>query len=339
MNRKKFLIKYAALAAAAALTVSIAGCAGVDRDAQETYRQQGISLLEQGDYEKAQEQFEKALDEAGGRVGDEEIDISYYKALAQYKSGDTDGAIDTYDGLVAYDKKNPDVYYLRGSLYLKENENSKCISDYNKAAEYADGDYQVYIAIYENLTASGFEENGEKYLEKALDLKASSDEDKGMQGYICYLLGQYDRADELLQEAADGGYSKALIYQAQLYSARGQKDKAQEAYEDYIEENQDNADALNEAGMLEMHAGNYDNALDAFTRAYKTKEGSENRQIRLNMIYACEYSGDFEKAYELMTQYVSDYPDDQEADREYSFLKTRVDQSQTDQQGETESEE
>lgn len=329
-------MKYSILAAAA-LTVCIAGCGGVDRDTQESYRQQGISLLEQGDYEKAQEQFQKALDEAEGRVGDTEIDISYYKALAQYKNGDIDGAIDTYDGLVAYDKENPDVYYLRGSLYLKQNENSKCISDYNKAVQYADGDYKVYIEIYENLTASGFKENGEKYLEKALDMETSDDDDTCMQGYIYYLLGQYDRADELLKDAVDGGCSQALIYQSQLYSAKGQDDQAQQAYDDYIEENKDDVEALNEAGMIEMNAGSYENALDAFTRAYNTKEGSEDRQIRLNMIYACEYAGNFEQAYELMTQYVSDYPDDQEANREYSFLKTRVDQSQTEQQGEIES--
>ena len=38
-----------------------------------------------------------------------------------------------------------------------------------------------------------------------------------------------------------------------------------------------------------------------------------------------EYTGDFAGAYEVMTAYTAAYPDDAEALREYTFLKSRVD--------------
>lgn len=51
-----------------------------------------------------------------GSVGAEELDICYYKAKAQYLSGDVDGAIDTYTVIIDYDKDS-DAYYLE-RLYI-----------------------------------------------------------------------------------------------------------------------------------------------------------------------------------------------------------------------------
>ena len=72
--------------------------------------------MKEAKYEDAVSSFQKALDQSLGRIRAQELDVCYYKALAQYKSGDTKAAIKTYDGLVDYDKKNWEVYYLRGCL-------------------------------------------------------------------------------------------------------------------------------------------------------------------------------------------------------------------------------
>ena len=52
-----------------------------------------------------------------GSVGAEELDICYYKAKAQYLSGDVDGAIDTYTAIIDYNKDS-DAYYLRAVYIL-----------------------------------------------------------------------------------------------------------------------------------------------------------------------------------------------------------------------------
>ncbi len=61
--------------------------------------------MKEAKYEDAVSSFQKALDQSLGRIRAQELDVCYYKALAQYKSGDTKAAIKTYDGLVDYDKK------------------------------------------------------------------------------------------------------------------------------------------------------------------------------------------------------------------------------------------
>ena len=70
---------------------------------------QGIKHMNAGDYTAAVTSFTKALQQAPGRVRELELDISYYKAAAQYKSGDFGGAIDTYTNLIDY-KANADLY-------------------------------------------------------------------------------------------------------------------------------------------------------------------------------------------------------------------------------------
>ena len=55
-------------------------------------------------------------------------------------------------------------------------------------------------------------------------------------------------------------------------------------------------------------------------------ESVPNRRALLqNQIICMEYTGDFAGAYEVMTAYTAAYPDDAEALREYTFLKSRVD--------------
>ncbi|MCU6762569.1 photosystem I assembly protein Ycf3 [uncultured Roseburia sp.] len=322
------------------LPAVLTGCGGTDREAQESYRQLGILKLKENDYDAAVESFQKALDESKGKIGDIELDICYYKALAQYKGGDYKDAVETYDSLLTYDDENADAYFLRGCVYLADGQGKKCVSDYNQAVELAPDNYKLYIEIYENLSAFDYEDKGKEYLKLALEQKASKGEEYCGQGYIYLLLEDYENADKMLSKALEKGYDKAMMYQAQLLKAQGDSQKAQEVYEEYISKYPEDIDALNEIGVLEMNAGDYENALEAFEKAAALDTDGENQTLRLNRIYAYEYSGDFQKAYTLMKEYLKDHPKDKEAQREFEFLKTRItDQSQqkSDNQGEASS--
>ncbi len=112
---------------------------------EEAYRQIGLNAMEEGDYEEAEEAFNNALDEARG-LGANEVDICYYKAAAQFASGSLTGAIETYDALLEYDKKNADAWFLRGCVYLKNNESDKAKEDFDKAIQYASDD-EMYLHI------------------------------------------------------------------------------------------------------------------------------------------------------------------------------------------------
>ena len=64
-------------------------------------------------------------------------------------------------------------------------------------------------------------------------------------------------------------------------------------------------------------------ALKYFQMGLKNKDAVNKQELMKNEIAAYEYSGDFESAKKTMQAYIKEYKSDEEAVREYTFLKTR----------------
>ena len=123
-------IKYMAVVLATGLL--LAGCEEDEtQNNKDAYRQIGINCMQEGDYEGAIDAFQNALDQSLAVVGEEEIDTCYYKAAAQYAAGKKEDAIETYQALINYDKKNAQAYFLLGELYRKENDMDKAKENFN----------------------------------------------------------------------------------------------------------------------------------------------------------------------------------------------------------------
>ena len=90
-----------------------------------------MELQSSGDYSGAIAKYEEALRLSDMSVGEEELDLAYYKASAQYRSGDLQGAIDTYSAILAV-KESEDSYLGRGLLYVAANDAQHAEEDLNK---------------------------------------------------------------------------------------------------------------------------------------------------------------------------------------------------------------
>ena len=106
-NFRKHLRPLAVLAAAALL---LTGCKRVTEE-EKTARENGIALLESGDYEGALDQFEALIQDAD-RVTDFEVDILKYRAEAEYGLKDYEAAAHTYDILSQIDKERAEYGYF-----------------------------------------------------------------------------------------------------------------------------------------------------------------------------------------------------------------------------------
>jgi len=93
----------------------LSGCGRVTKEAAAA-RENGISLLEAGDYEGAIGQFEFAIGQAG-KVTSFEIDVLKYRAEAEYGLKDYQAAAHTYDVLNQVDEETAEYCYL-GALSL-----------------------------------------------------------------------------------------------------------------------------------------------------------------------------------------------------------------------------
>lgn len=315
------------LAAAMAASVFLSGCTGKAAEKAQEYKELGIAQMESGDYESAAENFQKALDQSVGSIGAQELDLSYYKAMALYKSGDTKGALDTCGALIDYDDKNWEVYYLRGNIYLQEKQNEEALADYAEAVSLNKDDVELYVHIYEDLSDAGLGESGQEYYDKVMSLSPSTGEEYYYIGDMYFLTGDYENARTNLLQAEEKGYDRALLMLGQIYKAEGSDEEARKAFSAYMEKYPEDAEALGELGAIALSAGEYEDAVTYLESALEAVEGGKDAQIEKNLIAAYEYSGDFGSASDLARTFLESYSDP-EVEREYEFLKTRVSGSQ-----------
>lgn len=334
MNKKK--LTYITALTMLSLTL-ITGCTNERRENQTAYRQIGINAMESGDYAGAVDAFNSALGQCIGKITENELDICYYKAAAQYASGDSEGAVATYTAIIDYDKKAADAYYLRGCVYLKQGNTESAVSDFDAAVQYNSDDYEPYVNIYENLLAYDMTEKGEEYLNKAFDIKGNSAEDYAWRGRIYYYLGQYDNAMTELNSALDRESVIANLYIAQVYEAQGDSENAEVYYQNYVNSGAADSEAMNSLGEIEMAKGNYSGALTYLQQGIAMENVTNRRELMQNLIICYEYTFDFNSAWNVVQEYVQAYPDDASAQREYIFLKNRVDASTAEISGDASS--
>lgn len=181
---------------------------------------------------------------------------------------------------------------------------------YRAEAEYRMADYVAAAETYEVLLQADKERAEYYYL---LSMAQAN-------------LGQTDAAQEALSkgEALDAqaaGASDARLTLGNVLLEQGQTEAAMVLYQSAISSGQATADVYNQVGLCYLEAKEYDAALAAFQNGLSVDAG--NAQLLFNRAVACEYMGDFVQAREYMEQYTAAYPDDDKAQRELAFLKTR----------------
>ncbi|MBQ8279047.1 MAG: tetratricopeptide repeat protein [Roseburia sp.] len=319
--KNKFL--YSFLIVSLLGTGVMTGCSNEKAESKATYRQMGIEYMEQGDYASAIESFEAALAQGIGTVGADELDITYYKAAAQYASGDAEAAMATYNAVLDYDDEASEAYYLRGCLYIKQGDIEAAKADFANAVKYNANDYELYINIYENLATADATEAGEAYLQQALLIKGSDVTSLEYRGQVHYLLGKYDDAVTELKAALEAGSTYANLYLAKAYEDMGDDAMAEEHFKTYIAAIPTDATALNELGEIMLEKEEYAAAILYFEQGLACEVIPNTRALMHNLIVAYEFNGDFDKAWELVQEYVILFPEDEDAQREYVFLKNR----------------
>lgn len=297
------------------------GC--TDREEQQLeFRQQGINLMQNGDYEGALEAFQNALDLSLGEVGETEVDICFYKAETLYRMGDTKGAWHTYTSIISYNE-NAKAYFLRGNLYYSYGKEEKALKDYAAAIEQEKKDYELYIGVYEALMAHGKEKEAQAYLNQALEIKGNSAYDKMQKGRINFLLGEQETAISLLEEAIKGKEMTAYYYLAEIYSLSGDEASAQETMATYMASGKTDSYHLFHIANDMIAKGNYDMAIDCLNMALGLEKVPNKQMLMKSLVIAHEQNLDFASAKKVMAEYMEAYPDDEDAKREFTFLETR----------------
>lgn len=315
--------KIAALVLSVCMLGTLSACGSESREQALIYRNQGIDCMETEDYEGALEAFQKALDQSIGKVTDLELDINYYKAETLYRSGDEEGALKTLQAVLDY-KEEARAYYLCGVISFAKGDTSTALTDMGKAAELAGKDYELLIGIYQTMESQGYGRDAEKYLNQAIDIKGDKPKDQMQKGRAYFLLGERDKAIEMLQRVVNMEHPEANFYLFQMYQDIRQTEKAREYYDAYLASGLASSAELCTMGRSFMEKGQYELAITTFNQAL-SMEGIENEQLMRKYEVICyEKLGNFAKAKECAKAYKEDFPEDDSLDKEIIFLETRA---------------
>lgn len=290
-------------------------------DMRLVYRGQGLAYMGLTQYAEAAAAFEQALAKSNGQVDSMDYDINYYLAAAYCKMGEPEKGIAAYNAILALRPKDKLAYYLRGCLRI-ESDFERARADFDKAISLDEEDYGQLIDIYLVLEKYGYKEVGQEYLQTAIDSgsKAMTDFERGR---MSYYLKDYDNARNYLEKARKTEGREAVLLLGKTYEELGDNNYAVSVYNSFIAEDQTDARVYNQLGLCKLNMGIYEEALSAFQSGMTIENNDMMQTLKFNEIVTYEYLGEYKKAAVLMDNYLSTYPDDETAAREYIFLKTR----------------
>lgn len=291
-------------------------------DMQLAYRGEGMAYLNEADYAKAIEAFDMALASSNGMIGEAEYDISYYLAVAEYKSGDAKAAYDTYSAIIALDDEADDAYYMRGKVLLSMGNKDGAMSDYEKVLELEPKDYDHYLRIAIDLKDAGYEDDGNAIINRAMESSSRlSDYQKGV---FEYYLGSYTEARNDLEAASEkNDATELVIFLGKTYEQLGDTGYALTLYEKQTAVDPNSGNLYAQLGCAKMQEEDYEGAVQAFEAGIATGDSTAMQSNMFNRIVAYEYLRDFDTAKTLMSEYLERYPDDETAIRENKFIGTR----------------
>ena len=280
MRKNKWLI----LAMSLVLCLSGCGAEVQNSEKQQQLKQEGMELQASGDYSAAIAKYEEALKLADMEVGAEEIDLAYYKASAQYRSGDLTGAIDTYSAILAV-KESENSYLGRGLLYVAAKEAEKAEDDLNKV------------------------------------LKETKD--PLIKGIIYNVVGQKDKAKECFEDAKAEGNAEAVFYLANIYEEAGDHNYAMILLEEYIAGGKASAEGYLTVARHYLDGGSYEEALSMVQAGIELGDSGVLKSLLEEEIVCYEKLADYATAKAKAEDYLDRYPDDKAMQKEYEFLKSR----------------
>ena len=150
----------------------LTGCSHVTSEMKES-RENGIALMESGDYEGAVAEFDSLIDQTT-RVTSFEIDVLKYRGEAEFMLGDYGAAAYTYDTLAKVDKPRAEYYYL-GAVSLANSGDQDGAENRLESGKSADAKHEVtgYAEAMEALGAAymtaGDEEKADELYQTLVD--------------------------------------------------------------------------------------------------------------------------------------------------------------------------
>ncbi len=303
----------------------------VQENNKRAYRGAGIAHYLAGEEEQALESFYAALKIP--LLEDLNADIRSYMVqvnaalIERYRTaGDLAQARKLCDTLLTDYGESADLFRMRADLWMEEGAYDAALTDFDAAIAAGDGRMGTLLGKLMALQALGRGEEAAEVSAKIAATPPQDDEEALAAAIAAFSIGDYDAATKGFENLSGKGVLQADDYLARLYMEQKLYGKALEKLRVLEAKGTDNEELFYQMAVCLLATGDTAGAVQYYGKLEAKGDASYARRQEKLFIVLLEERGDFERAYERMEQYLSDYVTEQDAEyeeakKEYEFLK------------------
>ena len=222
----------------------------------------------------------------------------YDQGVEYYDAGSYQESIDSFKAALAENQLFSKKKDQNTKLYLADS--------YLKSAQYAEA-----ADTYKDLVDSSYSGSNAKDLQ---ELASAMDD---------FSMGNYGGALDVLLKQAEK-YPELYMYVGTCYAVTDDSENMFASYEKYVQTFGFNSYVYAMYGSYYMNNGDMESSIAYIMNGLDCNDKVYRKELIMLEITYYEKQEDYDKAYELASQLVSEYPDYEIGQKEYTFLSTRV---------------
>ncbi|MFC2049044.1 tetratricopeptide repeat protein [Elusimicrobiota bacterium] len=271
------------------------------------YMELGRYFRKQGEYDKAEELFKKALSINPKNEG------TYFELGQCFRDqGEYDKAVELFEQAVSMNPKNEGVYFELGWCYRAKGEYEKAGELFKKVISMNSNNAGAYFELGRYYRYQREHEKAEELFDKALAMNSKNDGMHIELGKWYMEQGEYEKAEELFEKALSINPENDMLYirLGRYYKKGGDYDKAEELFKKALLMNPKNIETYFVLGRVYKKRGEYDKVEKLFKKVFLVSPKSDRAYLELGRCYLDQ--GKHDKAEELFKKAFSINPKNEE---------------------------
>lgn len=332
-----------------------------NKECTQYYIGYGMALNKAAKYAEAKKQFEKGIQDADNRISEEnnkqlhygmamasyglgeysecithcekaleidyfeqiDADIMYTKALGQYFLGNTADAVAVLEKLIEENTNYYEGYYLLAKLLEMTGQEQDAVKIYETVIAENPDNYDACFGLYELYRQVQEDTKAESILDRLIVISSKKAANLLVIGRAYYYKEDMENARQYMKMAAAGNCSDAVFYLGILDKKEKNYEEAVLQFEEYIEDNGENAEVYNQLAECYMEMRDYEKAKEWICRGLEWGNTCAVMDLRRNEIILYEKEKNYKEAKKLAKEYLALYPADVMMQKELEFMKTR----------------